>query len=79
MKIGKHRPLSKHALEQLKEYYRIGFTYTSNACIPAMQKNEIVESAGISMYNMGDGCNIQQSLMWLAYMFHFKGEQNISN
>lgn len=30
-KIDKHRPLSKHALEQLKEYYRIGFTYTSNA------------------------------------------------
>jgi len=30
-KIDKHRPLSKHALEQLKEYYRIGLTYTSNA------------------------------------------------
>ena len=30
-KIDKHRPLTKHALEQLKEYYRIGLTYTSNA------------------------------------------------
>ncbi len=30
-KIDKHRPLSKHDFEQLKEYYRIGLTYTSNA------------------------------------------------
>ncbi len=30
-KIDKHRPLTKHALEQLKEYYRIGLTYASNA------------------------------------------------
>ncbi|MBI5554688.1 MAG: Fic family protein [Elusimicrobia bacterium] len=30
-KIDRHRPLSPHALEQLKEYYRISFTYTSNA------------------------------------------------
>ena len=30
-KIDKHRPLSKNALEQLKEYYRIGLTYSSNA------------------------------------------------
>lgn len=30
-KIDKHRPLSENALKQLKEYYRIGLTYTSNA------------------------------------------------
>ncbi|MBU4304557.1 MAG: Fic family protein [Candidatus Omnitrophica bacterium] len=30
-KIDKHMPLSKHALEQLKGYYRIGLTYASNA------------------------------------------------
>ncbi|MEK6715027.1 MAG: Fic family protein [Candidatus Omnitrophota bacterium] len=30
-KIDKHRPLSEHALKQLKEYYRIGLTYSSNA------------------------------------------------
>lgn len=30
-KIDAHRPLSQNALEQLKEYYRIGLTYTSNA------------------------------------------------
>lgn len=29
--IDKHRPLNKHAREQLKEYYRIGLTYSSNA------------------------------------------------
>lgn len=29
--IDKHRPLSKNAIEQLKEYYRIGLTYSSNA------------------------------------------------
>ena len=31
VKIDKHRPLTKHALEQLKAYYRIGLTYSSNA------------------------------------------------
>ena len=30
-KIDKHKPLSENALKQLKEYYRIGLTYTSNA------------------------------------------------
>lgn len=30
-KIDKRRPLSENALKQLKEYYRIGLTYTSNA------------------------------------------------
>lgn len=29
--IEKYRPLDKHACEQLKEYYRIRFTYSSNA------------------------------------------------
>ena len=29
--IDKHRPLSKNAIEQLKEYYRVGLTYSSNA------------------------------------------------
>jgi Fic family protein len=29
--INKYRPLSPHAVKQLKEYYRIGLTYTSNA------------------------------------------------
>lgn len=30
-KIDAHRPLSENALKQLKEYYRIGLTYASNA------------------------------------------------
>ena len=29
--INKYRPLNDHAVKQLKEYYRIGLTYTSNA------------------------------------------------
>ncbi len=29
--VNKYRPLNSHALTQLKEYYRIGFTYSSNA------------------------------------------------
>lgn len=29
--IDAHRPLSPHTLKQLKEYYRIGLTWTSNA------------------------------------------------
>lgn len=29
--IDAHRPLNKHAREQLKAYYRIGLTYSSNA------------------------------------------------
>lgn len=29
--INQYRPLSAHAVKQLKEYYRIGLTYTSNA------------------------------------------------
>ncbi len=29
--INKHRPLDFHLLEQIKEYYRIGLTYSSNA------------------------------------------------
>ena len=30
-KIDAHRPLSSHMIKQLKEYYRIGLTWTSNA------------------------------------------------
>jgi Fic family protein len=30
-RINAFRPLSKQALAQLKEYYRIGLTYSSNA------------------------------------------------
>lgn len=30
-KIDQHRPFSSHLLEQVKEYYRIGLTYSSNA------------------------------------------------
>ena len=29
--INKYKPLSPHALNQLRGYYRIGLTYTSNA------------------------------------------------
>ena len=30
-KINEHRPLSEDALKQIKEYYKIGLTYASNA------------------------------------------------
>ncbi|RAI11083.1 MAG: hypothetical protein DKM23_06160 [Candidatus Melainabacteria bacterium] len=30
-KIDAYRPLNKDTLEQIKEYYRVGLTYTSNA------------------------------------------------
>ena len=29
--INKYRPLNKHYTKELKEYYRISLTYTSNA------------------------------------------------
>lgn len=38
--IGGKRPLSKQALKQLKEYYRIGLTYASNA----LEGNSLTES-----------------------------------
>ena len=38
--INAMRPLSKHALKQLKEYYRIGLTYSSNA----LEGNSLTES-----------------------------------
>ncbi len=38
--IDKHRPLSKAKLERLKEYYRIGLTYTSNA----LEGNSLTET-----------------------------------
>lgn len=30
-KIDQHRPFSAHMIEQIKEYYRVGLTYSSNA------------------------------------------------
>lgn len=39
-KINQHRPLHHKILEQIKEYYRIGLTYTSNA----MEGNSLTES-----------------------------------
>ncbi|MBI4595853.1 MAG: Fic family protein [Candidatus Tectomicrobia bacterium] len=38
--INQFRPLSSHALKQLKEYYRIGLTYTSNA----LEGNSLTET-----------------------------------
>ncbi len=38
--INSRRPLSKHALKQLKEYYRIGLTWSSNA----MEGNSLTET-----------------------------------
>lgn len=39
-KIDKHRPLSKSQLAQLKEYYRVGLTYSSNA----LEGNSLTET-----------------------------------
>ena len=38
--INKFRPLSRNALKQLKEYYRIGLTYSSNA----LEGNSLTET-----------------------------------
>ena len=38
--INSHRPLSEHMLKQIKEYYWIGLTYTSNA----IEGNSLTES-----------------------------------
>jgi len=38
--INGYRPLSRHALTQLKEYYRIGLTYSSNA----LEGNSLTET-----------------------------------
>ena len=38
--INKFRPLGKHLLNQIKEYYRIGLTYSSNA----LEGNSLTES-----------------------------------
>lgn len=38
--IDKHRPLSQKALGQLKEYYRVGLTYSSNA----LEGNSLTET-----------------------------------
>lgn len=39
-KLDKHRPLGQKVLEQLKEYYRIGLTYSSNA----LEGNSLTET-----------------------------------
>jgi hypothetical protein len=38
--INEYRPLSRNALKQLKEYYRIGLTYSSNA----LEGNSLTET-----------------------------------
>ncbi len=38
--INQYRPLSKHILKELKEYFRIGLTYTSNA----LEGNSLTET-----------------------------------
>lgn len=38
--INRMRPLSKHAIQQLRQYYRIGLTYSSNA----LEGNSLTES-----------------------------------
>jgi Fic family protein len=38
--VGSHRPLPRNALAQLKEYYRIGLTYASNA----LEGNSLTET-----------------------------------
>src|SRR4030067_1545851 len=38
--INQYRPLSRNALKQLKEYYRIGLTYSSNA----LEGNSLTET-----------------------------------
>jgi len=38
--IDDHRPIDKHLLKQIKEYFRIGFTYTSNA----LEGNSLTET-----------------------------------
>lgn len=39
-KINKHRPLPAKLLKEIREYYRIGLTYTSNA----IEGNSLTES-----------------------------------
>lgn len=39
-RINKHRPFDAHLLRQLKEYFRIGLTYTSNA----LEGNSLTET-----------------------------------
>ena len=38
--INEYRPLSQNTLKQLKEYYRIGLTYSSNA----LEGNSLTET-----------------------------------
>ncbi len=39
-RIDKHRPFDEHTLKQLKEYYRVGLTYSSNA----LEGNSLTET-----------------------------------
>lgn len=39
-KIDRHRPLDAHVLKQIREYFRIGMTYTSNA----LEGNSLTET-----------------------------------
>ena len=38
--INEYRPIDKYLLEQIKNYYRIGLTYTSNA----LEGNSLTET-----------------------------------
>jgi Fic family protein len=40
MKIDEHRPIESHLLKQLREYFRIGMTYSSNA----LEGNSLTET-----------------------------------
>lgn len=42
-----YRPFSEHVVKQLKDYYRIGLTYTSNA----IEGNTLTESETKVMHN----------------------------
>ena len=39
-RIDKHRPIDRHLLAQIKEYFRIGLTYSSNA----LEGNSLTET-----------------------------------
>ena len=51
-KINNHRPLSENALRQIKEYFKISFTYTSNAIegnTLSLSETKIVIEDGITI------------------------------
>ena len=45
-RIDKHRPIDRHFLGQIKEYFRIGLTYSSNA----LEGNSLTETEGRRVY-----------------------------